>query len=239
MNLQYSLYIYFGREHLPYGILAIVMLSIFNILPTLLLLLYPCGCFQKCLTCCGIRSVTLHTFMDALQGCYRYQPRDCRYFAGIYLCVRIILLATCAVINDRMIITFAGVYFTLLAIIVTFLKPYKQEIHNKVDMAIFPLSTIVCLITESGLDASVSTSHVPKIIITNLSTLSFILYGCCVMLSKVIPNKCVVFLKDSYQQVHSWCLRRQEIVDADVSGHLPYRFEQERKDSSENSALLK
>ena len=231
--------IYFGREHLPCGILAIVMLSVFNILPTLLLLLYPCRCFQKCLTCCGIRSVTLHTFMDALQGCYRYQPRDCRYFAGFYLCVRILFLATFVMINDRVIITFAGVYFTLLAIIVTFLKPFRQEIHNKVDMAIFPLSTIVCLITESGLDASVSTSHVPKIIITNLSTLSFILYGCCVMLSKVIPNKCVVFFKDSYQQVRSWCLRRQEIVDADVSGHLPYRFEQEQKDSSENSALLK
>ena len=64
--------VYFGSEHLPYGILAIVMMSVFNILPTLLLLLYPCGCFQKCLTCCGIRSVTLHIFMDTLQGCYRY-----------------------------------------------------------------------------------------------------------------------------------------------------------------------
>ena len=231
--------LYFGREHLPYGILAIVMLSIFNILPTLLLLLYPCGCFQKCLTCCGIRSVTLHTFMDALQGCYRYKPRDCRYFAGIYLCVRIIFLATCAVINDRMIITFAGVYFALLAIIVTFVKPYRQEIHNKVEVAIFSLFTIMCLITESGLDSSISTFRVPKIIMTYLSTLFFTLYGCYVLLRKVIPNKCVVFLKDSYQQVHSWCLRRQEIVDADVSGHLPYRFEQERKDSSENSALLK
>ena len=31
----------FGSEHLPYGILAIVMLSVFNILPALLLLLYP------------------------------------------------------------------------------------------------------------------------------------------------------------------------------------------------------
>ena len=227
--------VYFGSEHLPYGILAIVMLSVFNILPTLLLLLYPCGCFQKCLTCCGIRSVTLHTFMDAFQGCYRYKPRDCRYFAGIYLCMRILFLATFAVINDRMIITFAGVYFALLAIIVTFVKPYRQEIHNKVDMAIFSLFTIACLITESGLDSSLSTSHVPKIIIISLSTLSFTLYGCYVLLHKVIPNKCVVFLKDSYQQVRRWCLRRQELVDGDVSGHLPYRFEQEQENLSENS----
>ena len=131
--------VYFGREHLPYGILAIVMLSVFNVLPTLLLLVYPCGCFQKCLTCCGIRSVTLHTFMDALQGCYRYQPRDCRYFAGFYLCVRILFLTTFAVINDRMIISLSGAYFALLAIMVTIVRPYRRELHNKADAAIFSL----------------------------------------------------------------------------------------------------
>ena len=231
--------VYFGREHLPYGILAIVMLSVFNIFPTLLLLLYPCGCFQKCLTCCGIRSVTLHTFMDALQGCYRYQPRDFRYSAGFYLCVRILFLASFAVINDRMIVSIAGIYFVLLTIIVTYAKPYRQELHNKIDVTIFSLSAILSLLTESGQDASHSTSHIPRGIITVFVISVLFFYGCCVMLSKVIPNKCVVFLKDSYQQVRSWFVRRQEIVDADVSGHLPYRFEQEREVLSENSALLK
>ena len=232
--------VYFGREHLPYGILAIVMLSVFNILPTLLLLVYPCGCFQKCLTCCGIRSVTLHTFMDALQGCYRYsQPRDCRYFAGFYLCVRILFLTTFAVINHRMIISLFAVYFTLLAIIVTIVKPYRRELHNKADVAIFSLSTIMYLLVDSRHDATYSKANYPRRWVATLSLLSFTLYGCCLMLSKVIPNKCVVFLKDSYQKVHSWCLQRQEIVDADVSGHLPYRFEQEQKNVSEKSALLR
>ena len=232
--------VHFGREHLPYGILAIVMLSVFNILPTLLLLVYPCGCFQKCLTCCGIRSVTLHTFMDTLQGCYRYQPRDCRYFAGYYLCVRILTLATFAVINDQMITSISSVYFSLLAILVTFVKPYRQELHNKIDVGIFSLSTITCLLLVSLHDAKYSKAYYLRRCIAILSLLFFALYGCCVMLSKVIPNKCVVFLKDRYQQVRSWCLRRQEIVDADVSGHLPYRFEQEQENtSSENSALLK
>ena len=232
--------VYFGSEHLPYGILAIVMLSVFNILPALLLLLYPCGCFQKCLTCCGIRSVTLHTFMDALQGCYRYQPRDCRYFAGIYLCVRILFLATFVMIHDRMIITVAGVYYALLAVTVIFIKPYKQELHNKIDATICSLFTMFCLHTESILDAGLSKSNAPvNAIIGDLTILVFSLYGCCVMLSKLIPNKCVVFLKDSYQQVRSWCLRRQEIVDADVSGHLPYRFDQEQEKMSENLALLR
>ena len=231
--------VYFCREHLPYGILAIVMLSVFNILPTLLILLYPCGCFQKCLTRCGIRSVTLHTFMDALQGCYRYQPRDCRYFAGIYLCVRILFLATFAVINDQTIISLTAVYFALLAIIVTFSKPYRKELHNQFDVAIFSLSTILCLLVDSGHDAKYSKANYPRRCIAILSLFSFTLYDCCVMLSKVIPNKCVVLFKDSYQKARSWCLRRQEIVDADVSGHLPHRFEHEQENMSEKSALLR
>ncbi len=32
---------YFGPEHLPYGILAIIMVIVFSLLPTLLLALYP------------------------------------------------------------------------------------------------------------------------------------------------------------------------------------------------------
>ena len=59
------------------------------------------------------------------------------------------------------------------------------------------------------------------------------------MLRKVIPNKCVVFLKDSYQQFRSWRLRRGEVLDADMSGRLPYRFEQEQENSSESVALLR
>ena len=231
--------VYFCSEHLPYGILAIVMLSVFNILPTLLLLVYPCGCFQRCLTCCGIRSVTLHTFMDALQGCYRYQPRDCRYFAGIYLCVRILFLATFAVINDKMIISVTAIYFALLVIIVIIVKPYRQELHNRVDVVIFTLSAIVCWLIESFHDDGYSKANYPRRYVAILSILSFTLYGCCVMLSKVIPNKCVVFLKDSYQQVRIWCLRRQEIVGADMSGHLPYRFEREQGNKSEKVSLLK
>ena len=43
---------YFGREHLPYGVLAVVMLTVFNILPVILLFLYLCSCCHKCLNCC-------------------------------------------------------------------------------------------------------------------------------------------------------------------------------------------
>ena len=51
--------------------------------------------FQKCLGCCGRRLLALHAFADVFQGCYKNGTngtRDCRYFAGLYLVIRIILL---------------------------------------------------------------------------------------------------------------------------------------------------
>ena len=58
---------YFGKQHLPYAILAIAVLIIFIILPLLLLCLYPCQCFQKILNFYGLRCQALHTFMDAFK----------------------------------------------------------------------------------------------------------------------------------------------------------------------------
>ena len=90
---------FFGKEHLPYAILIITLL--FNVLPLLLLLLYPLQCYQRCLGNCRGSWPGLHIFVDAFQDCYKNGTvggtRDCRYFAAVYLIVRIMLLAVYAV----------------------------------------------------------------------------------------------------------------------------------------------
>ena len=95
---------YFGTEHLPFAILALVALLVFNIFPLLLLVLYPCQCFQRCLNRCNIRYQVLHTFMDVFQGSYKdgtNGTRDCRWFAALYLMLRIALLVVYASIPTR------------------------------------------------------------------------------------------------------------------------------------------
>jgi len=62
---------YFWEEHLPYAILAVIITLVFNILPLLLLLLYPFQCFQQCLSTCRLRWHGLPIFIDAFQGCYK------------------------------------------------------------------------------------------------------------------------------------------------------------------------
>ena len=87
---------YFGKEHLPYAILALVITLLFNVLPLLLLLLYPLQCFQRCLSICRLRWHGLHIFIDAFHGCCKTGTvagtRDCRHFAAVYLIARIALL---------------------------------------------------------------------------------------------------------------------------------------------------
>ena len=62
---------YFGKKHIPYAVLALSVLTLFIILPTLVLLLYPFACFQKVLNTLPIRQHVLHTFMDSFFGFYK------------------------------------------------------------------------------------------------------------------------------------------------------------------------
>ena len=130
---------YFGKQHLPYAILAIIVLSIFIILPLLLLCLYPCLCFQKILNACNLRCQALHIFMDAFQGCYKNGTdgtRDCRYFSAMYLLVRMSFFTVFAVTLSSSVYVgcfFVGVIFTLFAILFTVVQPYKTPVYNIVN----------------------------------------------------------------------------------------------------------
>ena len=87
---------YFSRQHLPFAVLAICIMLVFVLFPLLLLLLYPMRSFQRCLGyCTRIRWQFLHTFADVFQGGYKNGTNgtwDYRYFAGLYLLLRIVLL---------------------------------------------------------------------------------------------------------------------------------------------------
>ena len=62
---------YFGREHLPFALLSIVLLTLFYAIPMTPLFLYPFSCFQHMLNKIGFNSPTLYTFMEVFQGAYK------------------------------------------------------------------------------------------------------------------------------------------------------------------------
>lgn len=128
---------YFGPEHLPYAITALVVLICLIIIPTLLLFLYPCHCCQMLLNKFHCNSQVLRTFMDVFQGNYNDKTsntRDCRYFAGIFFVSRTLIVLAIACLNSLYIETIFGFIFLLLGLSMALMRPQKSNVHYTIDM---------------------------------------------------------------------------------------------------------
>ena len=216
--------VYFGSEHLPFGILAVFMLTVFNILPMVLLFLYPCGWFRKCLSFCGASNHVLHTFMEAFQGCYRHQPRDCRYFAALYLLLRILNNLSSVVFIHTPSLAVSCFLFIPVILSLVLIAPYRRGAHNKIDIlfflgaiSAFPLDYLGSFLWPYSNHVI---HHVFKIFLI-LVALIPVLYGIILFLRKVLPRKFQVALK-RYCSIPTTC-RRRSVED---QGY-PYRFETE------------
>ncbi len=139
---------WFGKEHLPYAILALITGIIFVFLPLLLMLLYPCRCFQKTLNRLGLNSPILRVFMDAFQGCYRLEPYDLRYFSAYYIFLRVFILFLTATIHSIFSFSATTLCLVLNAVLVNFIQPCRSPTHNKMDglaMSMLALSYVSLL----------------------------------------------------------------------------------------------
>ena len=134
---------YFGPEHLPFAILAIAVVLIFNIFPLLLLVLYPCQCFQRCLN--HSLSQVLHTFMDVFQGSYKDGSNDtcdCRWFTALYLLLRITALMAYAINTE--FVSCIGILILLVPVFLTAtFHPHKSPIHNITDTFLLLILTSI------------------------------------------------------------------------------------------------
>ena len=141
---------FFGREHRLFGNFAAFVLLFFNVVPFLLLLLYPMKWFQQCLNRCKINKIALHTFVDLFAGCYKdgTEPgtRDCRYFAALFFLLR---FANCVSI----FCTFGSYYLVIFPIILVCFsmlfiaaQPYRSKfsLHNITTMVFLMISIILC-----------------------------------------------------------------------------------------------
>ena len=104
--------------------------------------LYPMRSFQRCLGyCTRIRWQFLHTFADAFQGCYKNGTngtRDYRYFAGLYLLFRIVLLA--ALISPMAYMWLILVLFpVVVSLSFSLFRPYKTNFFNISDCLAFAI----------------------------------------------------------------------------------------------------
>lgn len=136
----------FSSEHTPYAVLAIIMMLLFNIVPLILLYLYPCICFQKLLNRCrGFNCQTLHIFMDTFLSNFRTTPVDCRYFAAIYLTLRIVNLLVYSITLSRFYYPIISLFLLMAALLVIIFQPYKDSVYNRLDAFFFIAITVSCV----------------------------------------------------------------------------------------------
>ena len=193
---------YFSRQHLPFALPAISVLLVFVLFPLLLLLLYPMRSFQRCLGyCTRIRWQFLHTFADAFQGCYKNGTngtRDYRYFAGLYLLFRVVLLVGLIVQprGIRWLITIPVP--VVISLLFALFRPYKNNYFNIVDCLAFALLALSTFLIMYTYTTHVYYIHLVYVILLTpfLYFISFILYkilsqvalfrACCSRIKKIL-----------------------------------------------------
>ena len=181
---------YFGSEHLPFALLAILVLAIFTVLPVLILLLYPTRVFQRWLGCCNTRwQLALRTFVDAFQGCYKdgtADTPDWRCFSGLYL-LFLITSNIGSVLWDSFMDSLKMIHIGTWALLFSLFWPYEKKWINILDSVVFALYFFGQYLQNNPRQYG---SAPLLYIIAALPLLYIITYPICVLLSRVGLLRC-------------------------------------------------
>ena len=132
----------FSATHIPYFVAALFFIAVFVIALPLLLLVYPLKLLQKCTG--WTPGSSMSQILSAFQGCYKdgtNNTRDCRYFAGLYLIIRIILFLIFVSTTPNWFLQFLlkQLLYTCAVLLFAVVRPYQDDFYNNFDAAIFSI----------------------------------------------------------------------------------------------------
>ena len=148
---------YFGPKHLPYGLLALAIMTVFIILPTYLLILYPLACCRKCLKWSKLRGRAIDEFVYSFHQYYKDRSdgsMDCRWFAAFYLLMRLGFYVLFAMTVSGYFYSLAVIFTIVCVVVMIVVQPYKKEYEN-----FNILDTVVVLVLALGL-ASITSLNI-------------------------------------------------------------------------------
>ena len=136
---------YFGKEHLPYAIPALICISTIVLALPMLLLYYPlCNKIisffklnENRFIIFASKLVPLSKFkplFDSMQGSFK---DHLRFYAGLYFVYRVAIIATVIQARVEWIHTLIEIEITAMLGIHTVLWPYRENIHNIIDALVF------------------------------------------------------------------------------------------------------
>ena len=230
---------YLGHDHLPYAVLAIFMFTTFNLVPLLLLCLYPCRCCQSFLNFLNLNSQLLRTFMDAFQGCYKFEPYDCRYWAAFYLFLRIAVLAIFANTQGGFFALVVGILLIPVIMMTVIIRPYRRTVYNVVEVVLLLALTQV-FFSAIGLPLCAYDRRFQGFVVVMLiSGFSVpILYFVALIMYKIIPKVWNMYIKKLVQHILGLRARRfLPIEDSEDGAEDPLLQQDPDSLESENKNL--
>ena len=158
---------YLQGEHLPYAITALVILTSFVIIPTIILILYPFQFFQKLLSAIPINWHFLRAFIDSFQGCYKdgTEPgtSDCRWFSISVLLIRLLLFVVFGLSFSIMFFVYAPVILMIFLIVIINVQPFKKVAtrYPSTDIVFLTLLSLFYIVLI-GRDLAYTQAHYTK-----------------------------------------------------------------------------
>ncbi len=151
--LSYDASIHFlSRQHLPYFLLGLCMLTLFCCIPVLMFV-YPMRCFQELLGKKPFNRVNwlpLHTFCDSFMGCFKDregpEKRECRYFASFYFMCRVIYTLCLFILQVSHVWIALIVLPIICSLLFAILQPYKNKWLNIIDCSMFFVFALITIL---------------------------------------------------------------------------------------------
>ena len=150
---------YGSSYHFEFLIPSLLLGLVFNILPPVLLILYPIRAFRSCLSKFYINLSTVHIFTAKIYSNCRnglHGGQDMRSFSSLYFFLRLViyfptllssLLNKYFPINEWSIF---GTLFSVLSLFTSFSKPYNKPHMNYLDAMLHLHFAILCFVSSTG-----------------------------------------------------------------------------------------
>ena len=218
----------FHRCHLPYAVLSITVFVFFIFVPTLFILSYPCQrlyhkyfnsslCFnqQRFTLLHEISKIFNHSFKDGTDG-----TRDCRWFAGLYLVVRITVVSSVIWKTWKQVQLISS---TLGLFLVAVFQPHVSNSYNCIDSFLFGGLTVIFVLLPAS-----QSRHIAMILIYFVPLIPMAIQLCWKFKSKAIHCINVIY---NYCRCAKVCLKHR--------GTLESKHSCESLSAEEHEPLLK
>ena len=194
---------YFGSVHLPYAILAILVLLLFVLVPIAILILYPLAFFQRFMTFFPRRlRLVLFVFLDSFQGCYKDGTesgvRDCRWFSAVPFIARLMIFSSYNITITPLFPCSVLIIFHVLALITVVVEPFKPSLRSHQVDSIVYVGLFACLNASIVVTNFLGDTHHGTwlyYILVVLMALSFAFYTAVSVFYLIIRRRLSCFVK--------------------------------------------